>query len=115
MGIFKKIAKKAGLAEKTKTDEINEKRAELNKTISSNLKNSGFSNDEVNEVLDILKHCEEEIQMIKDSLIGTNINNDRTIEITDNALNRIHNLELQAAGEMRAKIAEIQARKNKNK
>ena len=115
MGILKKIAKKAGLVEKNKTDEIMDKRAQLKKTISKNLKDAGFTNSEVNEVLDILKKCEDEMQAIKDSLIGTNINNDRTIEITENALNRMRNLELQAGADMRLKIAEIQASKNKSK
>jgi len=113
MGFFDKAAKKLGFKEKTKTDEINEERANLKKKIAQNLKNSGFTPFEVNEVLDILKECEEEIQIIKDSMIGTNINNENVIEDTQNALNRIRNLELQAGIDMRNKIAEIQSRKNK--
>ena len=113
MGIFDKIAKKLGFKEKTKTDEINEERANLKKKIAQNLKNSGFTSFEINEVLDILKECEEEIQIIKDSMIGTNINNENVVEDTQNALNRIRNLELQAGIDMRNKIAEIQSRKIK--
>ncbi len=113
MGLFDKAAKKFGLKEKTKTDEIMEKRAILKKQIAQNLKDKGFSASEVNEVLDILKECEEEIQIIKDSMIGTNINNPNVIEDTTSALNQIRNLELKAGSEMREKIAEIIARKAK--
>ena len=113
MNFFDKITKFFGFKEKTKTDEIKQERAKLKKEIAKKLKNSGFSSSEINEVLDILKKCEEEIQIIKDSLIGTNINNDKAVEITTDALNQIRNLELQAASEMREKIAEIRSRKQK--
>jgi len=113
MGLFDKAAKKFGFKEKTKTDEIMEKRAILKKQIAQNLKDKGFSASEINEVLDILKNCEEEIQIIKDSMIGTNINNPNVVEDTTNALNQIRNLELQAGSEMREKIAEIMTRKAK--
>ena len=112
MGIIDKLAKLFGFKKKTKTDEIIEERANLKVKIAQNLRNQGFGAGEINEVLNILKECEEEIQIIKDSMIGTNINNDNVVEDTQNALNRIRKLELQAGVDMRNKILEIQAKKN---
>jgi len=112
---FDDILKKFGFKRKTKTDEIIEQRSNLKIRIAQNLRNNGFSASEINEVMEILKQCEDEIQIIKDSLIGTNINNNRVVEITEDALKRIRNLELQAGIDMKEKIAEIQARKNNKK
>lgn len=109
MDLFKKFSR-----EKTKTEEINDKRAQLKKQIAQNLKNIGFSAKEIDEVISILNKSEEEIQIEKDSLIGTNINNEHTIEITNSTLAKIREMELLAAQEMRLKIMEIQQRKQNN-
>ncbi len=111
MKFLEKIAKLFGLKEKTKTDEIMEERAKLKKAISKNLQNHGFNGSEIKEVLEILKKCEEEIQVIKDSMIGTNINNERAVEDTESALKQIRELELQAGIDMKEKIAQIKTRK----
>ena len=111
MGIIDKLAKLFGFKKKTKTDEIIEERANLKVKIAQSLKNNGFRASEINEVMEILKNSEEEIQIIKDSLIGSNINNPDVVATTENALKRIRKIELETAGEMREKIAEIQAKK----
>ncbi len=99
--------------EESKTEEINKQRAQLKKTMSKNLKDKGFTAEEVKEVLEILEDAERDIQMKKDSLEGSNINNDHTLEIMDKVFYDIRQLELKMAADVRAKIAEIVQRKAK--
>lgn len=112
MGFLKKVGKKITGAPESKTDEIMDKRAELKKTIAKNLKSIGFNKAEVDEVLDILNKSEEEIQIKKDSLIGTNINTENTVEIMDKVFREIREIELRTSIEMKEKIAEIKAKKD---
>lgn len=77
MDIFKKVGEKFGLIEKeekTKTEEMQEKRNSLKMTIAVKLYEKGCTDDEIEQVLSIIQSAEDDIQVIKDSLIGTNIN-----------------------------------------
>ena len=113
MSLFEDLGKKSGFIKKNETDEIMKKRSELKKKIANNLQKAGFTKNEIKEVLDILKQSEDEIQIKKDSLIGTNINNEHTLEIMDTVFKQIREIELRTAADMRLKIAEIQAKKQK--
>ena len=80
MDIIKKITdkfgEKFGFVEpgESKTEEIMEKREDIKLTIAVKLYQIGCSDEEIENVLNIIKTAEDEIQVIKDSLIGTNIN-----------------------------------------
>ena len=73
--IIDKFGKKFGMVEeKSKTEEIMIQRENLKLDIAVKLYKIGCSDDEIECVLNIIKNAEDEIQVIKDSLIGTNIN-----------------------------------------
>ena len=76
MDIFEKIGKKFGLIkeEKSKTEQIMEERNNIKLNLAVKLYKQGFSDDEIETILGIIESAEEDIQKIKDSLIGTNIN-----------------------------------------
>lgn len=112
MSIIKKIGKKLGILPDNKTEEINEERSKIKKNMAQSLQSIGFSEDEINEVLSVLTKCEQDVQKVKDEMIGTNINNDFAVEITQEKLNEVRRIELKAADDIRAKIAEIKQRKN---
>ncbi len=111
--LFKQIGKKIGIVEENKTEEIMEKRSEIKVTMAQNLKNIGFTDSEVKEVLDILEKSEKDVQEQKDLLIGTNINNDYTDIVMKQIFDEIRGIEIKAAADIRSKIAEIRSRKSK--
>lgn len=85
---MKDFIKKFSKKEETQTDKINKERSEIKETMAKNLKNIGFSDEEVQEVTSILTRCEEDVQEFKDLLIGSNINNDDTIGTMQVVLDR---------------------------
>ena len=80
--------------------------------MAQNLKQIGFTKEEIKEVLSVIEEIEQEIQMKKDSLEGSNINNDHTVEIMNKVFYDIKQLELKMAYDVRMKIAEIKKRKS---
>ncbi len=75
MDIFEKIGKKFGIIKETsKTEEIMKQREDIKLNLAVKLYEAGFLDEEIETVLDIIKNAEDDIQKIKDSLIGTNIN-----------------------------------------
>jgi len=79
MNIIKKIKdlfqKKNRLEEeKSKTEKLKEERDDIKLEIAGKLHQIGCSDEEIKNVLNIIETAEEEIQVIKDGLIGTNIN-----------------------------------------
>ena len=112
MKFIKKIGKKLGIIPDNKTDEIMDERSKIKMNMTKSLNSIGFSEDEIQEVLSILTKCEQDVQKIKDEMIGTNINNDFTVEITQQKLNEIRKLELETANNIKNKISEIKQRKS---
>lgn len=75
MELFEKIAKKFKLVEeKSTTEQILEKRGDLKINLAVKLYEQGFSDEEIENVLQIIISAEDEISQIKKSLEGTNIN-----------------------------------------
>ena len=77
MDIFKKVGEKFGLIkkeEKSKTEQIEEQRNNLKMAIAIKLYKKGCSDEEIEQILAIIQSAEDDIQIIKNSLIGTNIN-----------------------------------------
>lgn len=111
MKFVKKIAKKMGLIKQSTTEEINEERSEITQTLMKNLKKIGFTDDEVEEVVEIIDLAEAKIQEKKDSLIGTNINNPNVNEDMKKIFQAIRNIQLQMGEDVKEKIAEIKGRK----
>ena len=129
MSVFKKLAEKLGIVKEetvdenkpfltgsdvNRTEEISEERKKLIDSMQTNLRKLGFDDNEVNEVIFILNKLDRDKQVIKDSLIGTNINNPNADQglILKEALTEIRKLELQAASDVQNKIAEIRKRKS---
>ncbi|MBE7705290.1 MAG: hypothetical protein E7Z90_05715 [Cyanobacteria bacterium SIG29] len=115
MNVFKKVFKKVGvslgLVPDNKTDEIMEERSEIKKTMATNLKAIGFSDSEIEEVLDVITKAETAIQIQKDNLIGTNINTYDPNPAMKEIFDEIRKIQLQSAEDVKSKIAEIKARK----
>lgn len=75
MGFFKKIGKKIGIVkEENRTEEINEQRGNIKYEIAVKLQKKGFKEEDIKTVIGVIEKAENDIQNIKDSLIGTNIN-----------------------------------------
>lgn len=111
MSFFKKLGQALGIVPENKTQEINKKRSEVKDSMEANLKSIGFTDEEVNEVLDIITVAEDEIQKQKDLLIGTNINNQYFNEAMRPIFAEIKRLQLKMADDIRNKISEIKQRK----
>lgn len=111
MGVFRKIGEFLGIVEENKTEKIMQERSEIKNTLANNLKGIGFTEEEIEEVLDVVTKSEEAIQEQKDLLIGTNINNPDPNIIMREIFDEIKRLQLQTGVDVKAKIAEIKARK----
>lgn len=111
MGFFKELGKKLGFIEEDKTAQIKEERSKIVSGISEKLKMLNFTDEEINEVTSILKKMEADVQIEKNALIGTNINNPDPTIIMKEKMDKIREIELKAAEDMRTKIAEIKKRK----
>ena len=107
MSFFRKLGEALGIIPENKTEEINKKRSEVKESMEANLKSIGFTQDEVNQVLNIITVYENKIQEQKDLLIGTNINNYYINETMRPIFNEIRKLQLKMADEIRNKISEI--------
>ena len=110
MDLFNRFIKKNNeeKKEKTKTEQINEKRSDLKLEITAKLYAIGFSDEEVEKVLIIIKSAEDDIQRIKDSLIGTNINpvGDPGAPLKD-GIEKIRQIQVQMQKEVNETIAKI--------
>lgn len=111
MGFLRKVAKKMGIAPKNKEEQIKEERTDVKSTLEIKLKSIGFSDDEVDEVFAIIEHAENKMQIKKDSLVGMNINNPKVNEDMKVVFEAIRNIQNTMNEDVRAKIAEIKARK----
>lgn len=96
---------------KTKTEQINEDRDKIKNTMAANLQKIGFTKLEISEVVDIITVTESEIKILKDSLIGTNINTNDPTPIMKKVFDEIRVLQQQMAVDIKKKVAEIQKRK----
>ena len=110
MDLFNKLIGKNNeeKKEKTKTEEINDRRNDLKLEISAKLYALKFSDEEVERVLTIIKSAENDIQRIKDSLIGTNINpvGDPGAPLKD-GIEKIREIQAQMQKEVNETIASI--------
>lgn len=96
---------------KTKTEQIQEDRDKIKNTLDANLKKIGFTALEIKEVLDIVTITEANIQILKDSLIGTNINTENPLPIMEKVTLEIRQLQQEMAVGIKKKVQEIQKRK----
>ena len=79
MGVFEDVGKKFGLIKeqpKNRTEEIMAQREDIKLNLAVKLYQRGCSDDEIEEVLSIIQSAENDVNVIKNSLIGTNINPD---------------------------------------
>ncbi len=97
--------------EKTQTEKIKEDRDKIKTVLQGNLQKLGFTRLEIKEVLDIVTITEAEIQVLKDSLIGTNINNPDPLPIMEKVRDEIRALQQKMATDIKLKVQQIQKRK----
>lgn len=76
MNFLENIGKKIGTKKdtQTQTEKIAQQRTDIKVELAAKLYQKGFSEDEVDIVLSIIETAENDIELIKKSLIGTNIN-----------------------------------------
>ena len=89
--------------EENLTKKIEEDREKIKETMAANLKKLNFTNMEINEVM--------EIQILKDSLIGSNINNDDPTPQMKQVHDEIMAIQQQLASDIKTKVAQIRERK----
>ena len=72
----------------SKTEQAMKERLTLKAQLAMKLYKAGFDDGEVEQVLDVIQNAEDEVQVIKDSLVGTNINpvGDPSQPLADGAL-----------------------------
>jgi hypothetical protein len=107
MGFFDKIFG----PQKSTTEKIQEDRNKIRKLLEDNLKKLNFTSIEIKEVQEIITIAEEDIQVLKDSLIGTNINNPDPTPIMNKVTNEIRTRQIQMSEDIKKKVQEIQKRK----
>lgn len=97
------------------TEKYRKEREAIKAGMFKTLRGIGFSEKEISEVSSIIDKAEVEIQKVKDSLIGTNIN--EGIDKTDPMLplikgkEKIRALEIKMGQDIKDKVAQIKARK----
>lgn len=100
-------------AEKDNTQKILNKREGLKNQLASKLQKLGFSDIQIDGILNIIDTAEAKIEKIKISLNGTNINTDDPTPVMKQALDEIKICRLQMEIDIRTKISEILANKSK--
>lgn len=86
-------------------------RGMLKQQLSLNLRQCGFSEMEVKEVIDVIELAEADIQIAEDSLRHVNINNPDPTRAMHAALEDIRRYQKELAYNVRKKIFDIMARK----
>ncbi len=77
MDIFEKIGKKFGIIKEEeigRAEQFAQRRNNLKLNLAVQMYQKGCTDEEIDEVLSIIQSAEDDIQIIKNSLIGTNIN-----------------------------------------
>jgi|GEM_PF-1429064 len=99
-----------------KTREITQERKNILKQMTTSLKTLGFTDDEINEVLDIINKAQDDVAYIKEELEGTNLNveAEEAVYITRKKTGDIRAKNEKMAADIRAKISEIMTRKSGN-
>lgn len=99
--------------QKDKTQKIMKERDKIKNQMIRKLTQLKFSEKEIYDVLDIIDLAEAKIEKVKVSLNGTNINTDDPTPAMKIALDEIKILQTKMAIDIRKKISEILAYKNK--
>ncbi len=99
--------------ERDNTQKILNEREKIKNQMEHKLRQLRFSDDEIDEVLDIIEMAEAKIERVKVSLNGTNINTDDPTPKMQMALDEIKILQTQMALDIRTNISEILSYKNR--
>ena len=102
-------------SEKDKTKKIMQDRDKIKNQMIKKLSSLKFNENEINEVLNIIDFAEAKIEAVKVTLNGTNINTDDPTPAMKLALDEIRLLQTKMAVDIRVKINEILAYKNRAK
>ena len=96
-----------------KTLQIAKERDAIKEKMTEKLKGLKFTEDEIKSVLEIIFIAEGKIEALKSTLIGTNINNDDQTPALAHVLVQIKQLQIDMAQDIKQRVAEILAKKNK--
>jgi len=91
-------------------NELMEERRKVIKKVEKSLKKLNFTKDEINETLYVVAETYKQIQALKDSLIGTNINNNPYF-IQKETIEKIASLTEKMSKDLDSKVKEIIIRK----
>ena len=94
----------------SRTEKINEDRKDMKLTLAVKLYNKGCSEDEVKEVLTIIENAENEIQIIKKNLVGTNISPDINADVVkplDEGVHKIRQIQKEMQEELNEALKRI--------
>ncbi len=101
-------------SEESLTEKARREREILKANLEKTLFEQNFTPREVDEVLNIINVVEIEMQKIKDSLIGTNINNQNPSDAllaVDLAKQKMIEIEFKMGQDIKDKVAQIRAKK----
>lgn len=95
------------------TDKMRRQREQIKKNLENTLISQGFSSIEVGKVLNVIEIAERDIQVIKDSLIGTNINNEDSdpMQVVEDGRLKIREREIKMGEEIKSVVAQIKKEK----
>ncbi|GBF22977.1 hypothetical protein tpqmel_0381 [Candidatus Gastranaerophilus sp. (ex Termes propinquus)] len=104
-----------GKEEENQTEKLRQEREKIKKNLSNTLSAQGFTNIEVLRVINVIENAEREIQVIKDSLIGTNINNTDAdpMKVLHDGRVKIHEREVRLGQEIKDMVEKIRNEKKR--
>lgn len=111
MSVFDFLKKKPENSE-PKYEEIISQREAIKRDISITLKKLNLNEIEIHETLIVIDAAEDKIAKLKESLIGTNINNDPT-ELQEKVSKEIQDITAQMYVDLKNKVQAIIQRKAK--
>lgn len=112
MSFFKKLGQALGITTKVEVREINKKHLDTKISIRENLTEIGFSNEEIDEVINIISEYEIKIDKQKAILGIIKESNENKEELINSTFNDIKEMQLKMVNDINKKIDEIKQTKN---
>ena len=100
--------------EKSKTEQINEQRNNIKLDIAVKLYKKGYSDEDVENIIEIIEQAERDIQEIKSSLNGTNINpKGDPMQPLANGIDKIKKRQLEMEEELKSALVQLEEKYSK--
>ncbi|MBQ2645093.1 hypothetical protein IJG14_05945 [bacterium] len=91
--------------------EATPRRAQIKVELMENLKKRGFTQMEINEIMDVITLAEADMKIAEDSLLHVNVNNDDPTRAMHAAIQDMRKYQKELAYNVRKKIMDIMIRK----